>query len=62
MIQSLLMLHDVDRVSLTDAYGLVTESGRVVQARTITVHTGNTEFKITLFATNARLLDIVEEG
>ena len=62
MIQSLIMLHDVDRVSVGDAHGLSLGNGRTTFARNITIRSGKTEFKITLFATDARLLDIVKEG
>jgi len=62
MIQSLLMLHDVDRVSISDTCGLVTDGGKIVKARSITVKSGETETRITLFATDVRSLDIVEEG
>jgi hypothetical protein len=62
MIFSTTNIHDVDRVSLDDASGLVTDDGKTVQVRHLTIRARDVKFVITLFSDDARLLDVHEEG
>ena len=63
MIQFLRMgIHDIDRVSIGDTHGLVSDTGKPVQVRDLVIRSGGVKFTITLFADDSRALDFVEEG
>lgn len=62
MIFSTMCIHYVDRVSIGETHGLVSDTGKPVQVRDLVIRSGGVKFTITLFADDLRALDFVEEG